>query len=94
MWSELEPVEGQKSFYGKARIYHSNRYVSLYSYDTEILTLDKDEDYKVVTFIKDEWAYSRTTMRHVNSFMLKYGLNKTNIAKVRLSIENGEWYDV
>lgn len=83
------PATKQKSFYGKAKV-HLDKGLSLYSYDTKILTI---EDGEVVWFSQDEWNYSATTMKHVNAFLEYNGLPTTNIAKVRLSLQNGEWYD-
>lgn len=83
------PATSQKSFYGKAKVYHGNG-TSMYSYDTKMLTV---RDGEVVEFNQDEWDYSRTTMKHVNAFLEHVGLPTTNIAKVRMSLQNGEWYD-
>ena len=83
------PATSQKSFYGKAKVYYGNG-TSMYSYDTKMLTV---RDGEVVEFSQDEWNYSRTTMKHVNAFLEHVGLPTTNIAKVRMSLQNGEWYD-
>ena len=84
------PATKQKSFYGKAKVLEANGYVSLQSYDTIMLSL---KDGEVDEFSRDEWNYSSTTMKHVNAFLEFNGLPSTNIANVRLSIQNGEWYD-
>ena len=84
------PATKQKSFYGKAKVLEANGEVSLQSYDTIMLTI---RDGEVVEFSRHEWNYSATTMKHVNAFLEFNGLPTTNIAKVRMSLENGEWYD-
>ena len=84
---DLEPTT-QKSFYGKAQIHYDEvGSASLYSYGTFIA---KVVDGSVVEFSKDENHYTRTTMKHLNDFLDKLGLKRTNLAEVRLSIENGE----
>lgn len=77
----------QKSFYGKAMVHYDEGSASLYSYGTFIA---KVVDGSVVEFSKDENHYTRTTMKHLNDFLEQQGLNRTNLAEVRLSIENGE----
>ena len=84
------PATNQKSFYGKAQVVEANGYASLKSYSTMMLTV---KDGEVVEFSRDEWNYSATTMKHVNAFLEHLGMPTTNLAKVRLSLQNGEWYD-
>lgn len=84
------PATKQKSFYGKAKVLEVNGETTLQSYDTIMLNI---KDGEVVWFNKDEWNYSATTMKHVNAFLEFNGLPTTNLAKVRLSLQNGEWYD-
>ena len=84
------PATMQKSFYGKANVLDAGGEISLKSYDTIMLTV---RDGEVVWFSDYEWNYSTTTMRHVNAFLEHVGLPTTNIAKVRMSLQNGEWYD-
>ena len=83
----------QKSFYGKAQIYYDDDLgtASLYSYGTFMVEI---LDGTVVKFNLNEYDYSRTTMKHVNDFLVQHGMDKTNLAEVRLSIKNGEWYDL
>ena len=89
---ELQP-RTQKSFYGKAQIYYDDETgtVSLFSYGTFMVEI---LDGTVVKFNMNEYDYSRTTMKHLNDFLEQHGLDRTNLAEVRLSIKNGEWYDL
>ena len=68
----LYPTEGQKSFYGKARLSvdHWNNKV-VYSYDTPVAMLDGNG-----TLIRLWGGYSPTTLRHVNAFLAQNGMNK------------------
>ena len=68
---ELRPIDGRKSFYGKARVINpGNGYISLVSYDTTICSLDLETR----RFVRLWDGYSATTMRHVNTFRCTYGL--------------------
>ena len=89
---ELEPIT-QKSFYGKAQIYYDDDMgtASLFSYGTFMVEI---LDGTVFHFNMNEYDYTRTTMKHVNDFLERHGLDRTNLAEVRLSIANGEWYDL
>lgn len=89
---ELQP-RTQKSFYGKAQIYYDDEVgsASLFSYGTFMVEITYGS---VTKFNLNEYDYSRTTMKHVNDFLEQHGLDRTNLAEVRLSIKNGEWYDL
>lgn len=66
---ELTPIDGRKSFYGKAKvIVDDNGAETLYSYDTKIITRNIDG-----TLTKHWNGYSATTQRHIKAFC---GLNK------------------
>lgn len=66
---ELTPIDGKKSFYGKAKIViDDNGAETLYSYDTPIITRNVDG-----TFIKHWHGWSATTGRHIRAFC---GMNK------------------
>lgn len=68
---ELRPIDGRKSFYGKARVINPGYgYISLVSYDTIVCSLDLDSR----RFVRLWDGYSATTMRHVNAFRHAYGL--------------------
>lgn len=67
---ELKPVDGRKSFYGKAKVVvddHGNK--TLYSYGTPVLSLRKVGG--TMCRLWRGWSY--TTGRHVKAFA---GLNK------------------
>lgn len=66
---ELTPVDGRKSFYGKAKVYRDNEGNEvLYSYDTPIICRTAAGD------LKKLWnGWSMTTGRHIKAFC---GLNK------------------
>ena len=69
MLYDLKPIDGRKSFYGKAKIYlEENGDKTLYSYGTKILTITKEGKY--IKFWND---WSATTGRHIAAFC---GLNK------------------
>ena len=74
---ELMPVDGRKSFYGKAAVLierDSNgnpvRY-ALYSYKTLVAWFDV----KSSQFVRTWNGYSVTTMRHVNAFVRYLGFD-------------------
>lgn len=66
----LMPVDGRKSFYGKAvAIEKSNGEIELKSYNTIVAKIVNGE-------FKRLWSgYSQTTMRHINAFIRAYGIN-------------------
>lgn len=86
---QLEPYS-QKSFYGKAMVVEEGNKRTLISYETEMLTVEYGS---VIEFNRNEYNYSRTTMKHVNDFLQRMGMSRTNLEEVRLSIKNGDWYD-
>ncbi len=59
------------SFYGKAHIKETPTYYILISYETEILKLNKRTG-ELKFLCRDIWAYSQTTNRHVNEFLLQF----------------------
>jgi hypothetical protein len=66
----LKPIDGRKSFYGKAvAIEHDNGVIELQSYDTIVARIVDGVFYRL-------WSgYSATTMRHINSFISAYGVD-------------------
>lgn len=66
---ESTPVNGRKSFYGKAQVVTNNMYTQLYSYDTLVAELNTETN----TLHINGW-YSRTTANHINSFISGFGL--------------------
>ena len=66
---ELRPVDGRKSFYGKALVHVEAETETLYSYNTPIIRRDR----KTGKLTRLWWGWSATTGRHVAAFC---GLNK------------------
>lgn len=67
---ELKPVNGQKSFYGKAQVLVFMGEHYLKSYDTLVCSYNPNSG----AFWRLWTGYSATTMRHVNAFLALYGL--------------------
>lgn len=71
---ELKPNNGQKSFYGKAKIYtdaYGNTFLK--SYDTIVAFVTKTGEFKRL------WdAWSVTTAKHINAFRALFGLDAMN----------------
>lgn len=67
---ELRPVDGRKSFYGKAvAIERDNGDIELISYNTIVARIRNGKFERL-------WSgYSATTMRHINSFINTFGIN-------------------
>lgn len=68
---ELKPIDGRKSFYGKAKVVRelSGAY-TLKSYDTAVAYIDSEGRFHRL------WGgYSTTTMRHVNAFLNAFGID-------------------
>ena len=92
---DLSPVHtGQKSFYGKARVYAyehgSDTYYTLNSYGTPVVSVYVGPDN--IPHIKRIWCgYSATTMRHVNELFQQHGFPKLS-ARAWRAMEYGEWY--
>lgn len=64
----LSPVDGRKSFYGKAYVLPVDGGIALYSYDTKVASC-------INGGIVKHWNdYSATTMRHINSFVQHCGI--------------------
>lgn len=64
----LTPVDGRKSFYGKAYVLPENGGISLYSYDTKVCSCINGR------IVKHWNNYSATTMRHINAFVQHCGI--------------------
>lgn len=69
---KLEPVDGRKSFYGKAVVLRDPDRATLKSYDTLVAKIEFDGSGS--RFVRLWNGYSATTMRHVNAFVSYYGL--------------------
>lgn len=67
---ELNPVDGRKYFYGKARVEQDGNISYLYSYSTIVAYYNHETNKMIV-----KGYYSATTARHINSFLSYYGFN-------------------
>lgn len=67
---EIKPIDGRKSFYGKARVYETPDGIFLLSYDTVVCSYNSASG----MFWRMWDGYSQTTMRHVNAFLAYLGL--------------------
>ena len=67
---ELSPINGRKSFYGKAKVIErDNGDIELRSYDTIVARIRNGKFERL-------WSgYSVTTMTHINSFIDTYGIS-------------------
>lgn len=67
---ELIPMDGRKSFYGKAEVIErDNGDIELRSYSTIVARIRNGK------FERLWGGYSATTMRHINSFICTYHVN-------------------
>jgi len=66
----LNPVDGRKSFYGKAAMFENDGIYQLQSYDTIVAKYDKNANHLQIF----GW-YSATTARHINSFLVYHGFS-------------------
>jgi len=68
---DLTPrYDSRQSFYGKAKVLIVGQFITLKSYDTEIITIDTEKH----TFIKKWSNWSHTTGRHIVEFARQYDL--------------------
>ena len=67
---ELKPVNGRKSFGGKARVIVENNKAKLLSYDTFVAEYDLKSKKFVIN-----GEYSKTTKTHIKSFKSFYKIN-------------------
>ena len=67
---KLEPINGEKSFYGKAIVIAENNVSKLKSYDTIVAVYNHETNEMRV----DGW-HSETTARHINAFLNYYGFD-------------------
>lgn len=67
---ELRPINGRKSFYGKASVIEKdNGDIELKSYNTIVARIRNGKFERL-------WdSYSATTMNHINSFVDTYGVS-------------------
>lgn len=73
---DLRPIDGRKSFYGKAQIIRTNGCVYLRSYSTIVCGMNDFDKFEKL------WhGYSATTLRHINAFRAMYGLSTLSKAE-------------
>lgn len=73
---ELQPTDGRKSFYGKAKVViDDDGTETLISYTTPVMRRDPDG-----TLHRLWWDWSATTGRHIKAFC---GLNKAALDKMK-----------
>lgn len=67
---DLIPMDGRKSFYGKAKVIEKdNGETVLQSYNTEVCKIISGGE-----FVRLWSGYSVTTMKHINSFLQLVGI--------------------
>lgn len=66
---DIDPISGQKSFYGKAHGRTERGANILRSYDTDVCRIDA-----AGRFYRMWDGYSATTLKHVNAFRALFGL--------------------
>lgn len=74
--------DSRASFYGKAHVIETTQTITLQSYDTRILQINKRTK-KIKFLCRDVWAYSVTTCRHINEF-LKQFTNENTYSKKQI----------
>ena len=92
---ELKPIDGRKSFYGKAKVWAggpNDEWLVLKSYSTNVCAYNT----KTHAFIRTWDDYSATTMRHVNAFICtcKEGVKLYGVGKnewLALPVVNKPW---
>lgn len=67
---EISPINGRKSFYGKAHVIdHEDGIIELQSYNTIVCKIDNG-------VFKRLWSgYNVTTMNHINAFVNLFGID-------------------
>lgn len=89
--AKLKPqYDSAKSFYGKAKIFRNNEGgIFLQSYDTIVVEVWDEALYGVgAKYVVIHGWYSRTTMRHINEFLLQYTNCNRKLSKKE--VEGGE----
>ena len=73
MQTNLNPTNGQKSFYNKAVMIRENNVTRLQSYTTIVATYNHDTNE-----MKISGYYSQTTAKHINAFLSLFGFDTCN----------------
>ena len=79
--------DSRKSFYGKAHIHETPKFLNLVSYDTHILRLNKNTG-AIEFFDLKKWMFSQTTRRHINEFFKQFTNEKPKSKKELLKMAN------
>ena len=84
---DLCPVDGRKSFYGKATVTENNGCAVLRSYNTDVAMIDASG-----AFHRFWSGESATTTRHINAFCDLYGVDGGGVAWWRKQpVEHFDW---
>lgn len=79
----LKPIKGQESFYGKAIVRIEDNIFKLISYTTTVAEYNKKTNE-----MKINGYYSRTTMKHLNAFLVTCGFDKISKAELEKYLNN------
>lgn len=88
----IKPVDGRKSFYGKAHVHVDEKGNELLtSYGSIVAEYDR-----ATNKVRVKGWYSTTTMRHINSFLARHGkptMGKAELEKAigKATRETGSW---
>ena len=75
----LAPIDGRKSFYGKAVVTEDNGTATLRSYATDVA---KIENGVFTRLVSDGNANSATTRRHIRAFCAHYGVTCPDLGRM------------
>lgn len=78
MLCTLNPVDGRKSFYNKAKMFEENNVYTCISYDTVVAKFNKSANHLQIF----GW-YSVTTARHINSFLAYHGFKQLSKKEIQ-----------
>ncbi len=79
----LKPINGQQSFYNKARVRVEGDIFKLISYTTTVAEYNKKTNE-----MKINDYYSVTTMKHINAFLVTCGFDKISKAELATYLNN------
>lgn len=68
-YTELKPINGRKSFYGKARVETTSEEITLINYSTKVASYKN-----AVLKIHNSHMISATTANHIRAFLAYLGL--------------------
>ena len=71
--TNLQPTNGEKSFYNKAKIETFNDTTYLISYSTQVAFYNHKTNKMTI-----KGYYSKTTARHINAFLAHFGFDQCN----------------